>query len=91
MFGLICRAIKNCRVFCVLDNRTREILLAFILANVATINDINDNDYQSVEEIHNYCLSTRICIYCWSAYRFNYFKEFRYYLHRVNHSIFLGS
>ena len=62
MFGLICRAIKNCRVFCVLDNRTREILLACILANVATINDINDNDYQSIEENHNYCLSTRICI-----------------------------
>ena len=43
-----------------LDNRNRESLLPLLVPNVATINDINDNDYQSAEEIHNYCLSTRI-------------------------------
>ena len=61
------------------------------MANLATINDINENDYQSAEEIHNFCLSTRIYSDCWSAYRFNDFKEFGYYLHKVKHSVFFGS
>ena len=91
MFGIIDRASGDCRVFCVLDNRAKESLLPLVIQNVATIDDIKGNNYNSNEELHKYCLSTRIYSDCWSAYQFNDFKQKGFYLHRVNHSIWFGS
>lgn len=90
MFGMIDRADKNCRVFCVKDNRSRESLLPIITKNISTVMDIKDNNYNSVEEIHNKCLSTRIYSDCWGAYQYSDFKNLGYLFHRVNHSIWFG-
>ena len=64
MFGMIDIADKNCSIFCVKDNGSRESLLPIITKNVSTVMDIKDNNYNSVEEIHNECLSTRIYSDC---------------------------
>ena len=90
MFGMIDRADKNCRVFCVMDNHSKEFLLPIIKNNVATVMDIKNNNYNSKEELHNKCLSTRIYSDCWGAYQYSDFKNLGYLLHRVNHSIWFG-
>ena len=89
MFGIICRASKKCRIFCVLENRTKESLLPLIKNNVDTYNDINQ--YHTNEDLHLYSLCTRIYSDCWSAYQQSDFKEHGYLLHRVNHSVWFGS
>ena len=66
MFGMICRASKKCRIYCVLNNRTRDTLLPILKANVITINDLNE--YENEEEIKKYSLCTRIYSDCWSSY-----------------------
>ena len=43
MFGLICRATKEARIFYVLNNRTKQKLLPIIQKNVVTNEDENDN------------------------------------------------
>ena len=40
MFGIIDRSTKDCRVFCVLDNRSRETLIPLVIKNVFTNNDL---------------------------------------------------
>ena len=90
MFGIIDRKDKKCRVFCISDNRSKETLLPIIKDNVVTCMDINNNVYNSDEDLHNYCMSTRVYSDCWAAYQFNDFKELGYYLHRVNHSYWFG-
>ena len=90
MFGIIDRYDNNCRVFCVLDNRSRETLLPIIEQNVETCMDIKNEVYNSNEDLHNHCLSTRVYSDCWAAYQFIDFKEKGYYLHRVNHSYWFG-
>ena len=87
---LIDTADKECRVFCVFDNRNRESLLPLIINNVVATNDIYENN-NSNSEIHKYYLSTRIYSDCWAAYSYDDFKEKGYLLHWVNHSVFFGS
>ena len=74
MLGLIDRANKECRVFCVLDNKACESLYPLVVENANTTNDINENNYNSLREKHEYCLSTRIYSDCWAGYRYNDFK-----------------
>ena len=90
MFGIIDRSNKNCRVFCVMDNRSRESLLPIIKNNVATVMDIKEIRYESQEDIHKYCMSTRIYSDCWAAYQPNDFKEYGFLLHRVNPVVWAG-
>lgn len=60
MFGMICRASKKCRIYCVLNNRTRDALLPILKANVTTINELNE--YENDEEIKKYSLCTRFLL-----------------------------
>lgn len=90
MFGMIDRYSKNAHVYCVLDNRTKESLIPLIKNDIYTTDDINVNNYQNVEDIHKYCISTRIYSDCWGAYQRDDFKEIGLVLHRVNHSVWFG-
>ena len=90
MFGIIDRFDKDCRVFCVKDNRTKETLLPLLRDNVYTVDDIKINNYNSKKEIHELCFSTRIYSDCFSSYQKPDFKEIGFVLHRVNHSIWFG-
>jgi hypothetical protein len=56
-----------------MDNRSRESLLPIIKNNVATVMDIKEIRYESQEDIHKYCMSTRIYSDCWAAYQPNDF------------------
>ena len=89
MFGIIERSTKNCRVFTVLDNRSREVLLPLVINNVYTNNDLAE--YNSREEINLYSLSTRVYSDCWAAYNEIAFKNEGYILHKVNHSVWFGA
>ena len=89
MFGIIERNTKNCRVFTVLDNRSREVLLPLVINNVYTNNDLAE--YNSGEEISQYSLSTRVYSDCWAAYDVNAFKNEGYILHKFNHSVWFGA
>lgn len=80
---------KKCRIFCVCDNRSRESLLPIIKANVDTYNDLNE--YNSLENIHNYSLCTRIYSDCWSVYQQSDFMDLGFLLHRINHTLWFGS
>ena len=60
MFGMICRASKKCRIYCVLNNRTRDTLLPILKANVTTINELNE--YENDEEIKKYSLCIRFLL-----------------------------
>ena len=64
-------------------------MLPILKANVTTINDLNE--YENDEEIKIYSLCTRIYSYCWRANQINDFYENGYLLHRINHSVWLGS
>lgn len=88
MFGIIDRSTKDCRVFCVLDNRSRETLIPLVIKNVFTNNDLGQ--FNNKKDIHKYSLSTRIYSDCWAAYDKEDFKNKGYILHRVNHSIWFG-
>lgn len=79
MFGLIDRVDKEARVFCVMNDRTKENLLPIIERNVLT-NDIGNN----------WNLKTRIYSDCYASYQPNDFEERGYILHRVNHSVWFG-
>ena len=82
MFGIIERKTKDCRIFTVLDNRTRESLVPIVVNNVYTADDLSE--YDNNEDIHLYSLSTRAYSDCWAAYNESNFKEKRFILHRVN-------
>ena len=88
MFGMVERANKSCRIFTVLDNRSRDVLLPLVIKNIYTVNDLSD--YHSAEDIHLYSLSTRIYSDCWAAYNEIDFKNNGFILHRVNHSVWFG-
>ena len=90
MFVIIERSSKECRVFTVLDTRTKEVLLPLVCENIATNNDIKEMYNESRAYLHEYCLSTRIYSDCWRAYNVTDFKNEGYYLHKVNHSIWFG-
>ena len=44
MFGIIERSTKEARVFCVLNNRTKENLLPLIKSNIVTDEHYNNDD-----------------------------------------------
>ena len=81
IFGIIERSIKNPRVFCVLNNRTKENLLPIIWKNLLT----EENEEPNLMEIES--IKTRVYSDCFSSYQVNDFKEKGYLLKRVNHSI----
>ena len=87
MFGIIDRFDKECRIFCVKDNREKEILLPLVKDKVLTVDDIEINDYNSAQEIHESCFSSRIYSDCFNSYQKEDFKELVFVLHRANHSV----
>ena len=84
MFGIINRATKEARVFCVLNNRTKENLLPIIKNNIATDENENNEDEDLSEKES---VKTRIYSDCFRSYQVNDFKEMGYILNRVNHSV----
>ena len=90
MFGMIDRADKEARVFCVMNNRTKENLLPIIKENIYTY-DENEENEDSDENINlDIGYKTRIYSDCFSVYQANDFEEMGYILHRVNHSVWFG-
>ena len=87
MFGIINRATKEARVFCVLNNRTKENLLPIIKNNIATDENENNED-EDLSEAES--VKTRIYSDCFRSYQVNDFKEMGYILNRVNHSVWFG-
>ena len=47
MFGLIDRVDKEARVYCVMDDRTRDTLLNLVKNNVYTTDPNNDEDFKT--------------------------------------------
>ena len=84
MFGIVERSTKEARIFCVLNNRTKENLLPLIKNNVITA----ENEDEDLSE--NESVKTRIYSDCFSSYQVNDFKEMGYILKRVNHSVWFG-
>ena len=84
MFGMIDRISKDCRVFCVLNDRTYDNLMKIIKDNIGTNeNEDMDLDEESLE-------NTRIYSDCFASYQPNTFRENGYILKRVNHSVWFG-
>ena len=50
MFGIIERSTKEARVFCVLNNRTKENLLPLVKNNIITDEQYNNDDEEISEE-----------------------------------------
>ena len=84
MFGMIERKSKEARIFCVLNNRTKENLLPFVKNNIIT------EEYEDANMPENFSLKTRIFSDCFASYQVNDFKEMGYILKRVNHSVWFG-
>ena len=84
MFGIINRATKEARVFCVLNNINKENLLPIIKNNIATDENENNED-EDLSEAES--VKTRIYSDCFRSYQVNDFKEMGYILNRVNHSV----
>ena len=84
MFGLICRTTREARIFCVLNNRTKQNLLPIIEENVTT----NMNEDNNLAEF--YSTKTRIYSDSFASYQVMDFKRLGYILKRVNHSVWFG-
>ena len=81
---MIDRILKDCRVFCVLNDRTSNNLMKIIKDNIGTNeNEDMDLDEESLE-------NTRIYSDCFASYQPNTFRENGYILKRVNHSVWFG-
>ena len=90
MFGLIDRVTKEARIFCVLNDRTKNNLLPLVKNNVLS-NDMNEfEDDENMEIDEEYQINTRIYSDCYSSYQVNDFRNMGYILKRVNHSIWFG-
>ena len=81
MLGLIDRITKEARIFCVLENRTRDNLLPFVKEDVST----NDNEEEEISEAES--TKTRIYSDCFQSYQVSDFPRMNYILKRINHSI----
>ena len=81
MLGLIDRITKEARIFCVLENSTRDNLLPFVKENVNT----NDNQEEEISEAES--TKTRIYSDCFQSYQVSDFARMNYILKRINHSI----
>ena len=79
MFGLIDRADKKARIFCVMKDRTRNNLLDIVKKNVYTL-DPNEDDE----------MKTRIYSDYFSSYQVRDFYDNGYILNKVNHSVWFG-
>ena len=84
MFGIIDRGTKEARVFCVLNNRTKENLLPLVKNNIIT-DEINNVVMPEDENVQ-----TRIYSDCFRTYQVNDFKDMGYILKRINHSVWFG-
>ena len=90
MFGLIDRVTKEARIFCVLNDRTKNNLLPLVKNNVLS-NDMNEfEDDENMEIDEEYQINTRIYSDCYSSYQVNDFRNMGYILKRVNHSVWFG-
>ena len=84
MFGIIDRGTKEARVFCVLNDRTKENLLPLVKNNIIT-DEINNVVMPEDENVQ-----TRIYSDCFRTYQVNDFKDMGYILKRINHSVWFG-
>ena len=84
MFGIIDRISKESRVFCVLNNRSSDILLKLIKDNIAT----HENQNMNLDE--EYLENARIYSDCFASYKPNIFRENGYILKRVNRCVWFG-
>ena len=76
MFGLIDRVDKQARVYCIMNDRTKNTLLNIIKNNVYTTGPFCDEDFK-----------TRIYSDCFSSYQTSDFQALGFKLNKVNHSI----
>ena len=81
ILGLIDRITKEARIFCVLENRTRDNLLPFVKENVNT----NDNVEEEISEAESN--KARIYSDCFQSYQVSDFARMNYILKRINHSL----
>lgn len=84
MFSMISRETKEARIFCVLNNRTKNNLLPIIQNNVVTAIDEDENMPLELS------VKTRIYSDCYSSYQVEDFKHLGYVLKRINHSVWFG-
>ena len=82
IFGLIYRVTKEARIFCILNNRTKQKLLPIIQKNVITNED--DNLPES------FSTKTRAYSGSYISYQANDFKRLGFILKKVNHSVWFG-
>ena len=88
MFGIIERSTKEARVFCVLNNRTKENLLPIVKNNIVTDERYNNDDEEISEEDN---VQTRVYSDCFRSYQVNDFRNMGYILKRINHhSVWFG-
>ena len=81
MFGMIDRADKEARVFCVMNNRTKENILLIIKENIYTNNENENEENENSDENSKiyFSLKTRIYSERFSVYQPNDFKEMGFY------------
>ena len=87
MFEIIERSTKEARVFCVLNNRTKENLLPIVKNNIVK-DDRYNNDDEEISEEDN--VQTRVYSDCFRCYQVNDFRNMGYILKRINHSVWFG-
>ena len=71
---------KKARIFCVMNDRTKQNLLPLIKNNVNTIAPIDGNNEYT----------TRVYSDCFSSYQERDFTEMNFILHIVKHSVWFG-
>ena len=79
MFGLIDRVDKEARVYCVMNDRTRDTLLNSVKNNVYTTGPNTDEDFK-----------TGIYSDCFSSYQASDFSALGFKLNKLNHSVWFG-
>ena len=87
MFDLIDRVSKETRIFCVLNDRTKNNLLPLVKNNVISNNEYAIDDEENMDIDEENLINTRIYSDCYSSYQVNDFLNMRYLLKRVNHSV----
>ena len=83
MLGLIECITKEVRIFCVLENRSRDILLLIVKVNVYT----NEYEEEEISEVES--TKTRIYSDCFQFYQVADFAQMNYILKKISHSIWL--
>ena len=81
MLGLIDRITKEARIFCVLENHTRDNLLPFVKESANT----NENEEEEISEAES--TKTRTYSDYFQSYHVSDFARMNYILKRINHSI----